>query len=390
MSEKRDYYEVLGISKGASEAEIKKAYRKMAMKYHPDRNQDNPKAAEDKMKEVNEAYDVLKDPQKKAAYDQFGSAAFDGTGGMRGGAGSFDGFSGFDFGGFGSGSAANGFDDIFRTFFGGGGGRSRQNGPERGADLRYDLELTFEEAAFGKEVELSVPRTEDCTSCHGTGAAPGTSPETCPDCHGTGQQQTVHNTIMGRMVSSHTCRRCNGTGKIIKNKCHDCGGTGQVQQKRKVKAKIPAGVDQGSRVRMGGYGEAGKRGGGSGDLYIYVYIKPHKIFSRQGTDVIVEVPINFVQAALGDTVQVPTLDGAVDLKIPAGIQSGKVLRLKGKGIPFLRGGGRGDQHVRIKVLTPQNLTTKQKEVLKEFGELCGDKVNPEQKSFTDKIRDLFN
>ena len=390
MSEKRDYYEVLGISKGASEAEIKKAYRKMAMKYHPDRNQDNPKAAEDKMKEVNEAYDVLKDPQKKAAYDQFGSAAFDGTGGMRGRAGGFDDFSGFDFGGFGSGSAANGFDDIFRTFFGGGGGRSRQNGPERGADLRYDLELTFEEAAFGKEVELSVPRTEDCTSCHGTGAAPGTSPETCPDCHGTGQQQTVHNTPLGRMMSSHTCRRCGGTGKVIKNKCRDCGGTGQVQQKRKVKAKIPAGVDQGSRVRMGGYGEAGRRGGGSGDLYIYVYIKPHKIFSREGTDVIVEVPINFVQAALGDTVQVPTLDGAVDLKIPAGIQSGKVLRLKGKGIPFLRGGGRGDQHVRIKVLTPQNLSAKQKELLQEFGKLSGDKVNPEQKSFTDKLKDLFS
>ena len=385
MSEKRDYYEVLGIQKGASEAEIKKAYRKMAKKYHPDMNQDNPKAAEEKMKEVNEAYDVLKDSQKRAQYDQFGHAAFEGGGA---GAGGFGGFGGFGGGGFGGG--AEGFGDIFDMFFGGGGSRSRQPGPERGADLRYDLELTFEEAAFGKEVELSIPRTEECSECHGTGAAAGTSPETCPDCHGTGQQQVVHNTPLGRMMSSRTCGRCGGTGKIIKNKCRACGGTGHVKKQRTVKGKVPAGVDQGSRVRLSGQGEAGTRGGGYGDLYLYIFIKPHKFFNRQGSDVIVEVPISFVQAALGDTVRVPTLDGPVDLKIPAGIQSGKVLRMKGRGIPFLRGSGRGDQHVRIKVLTPQNLSDRQKELLKEFGAQSGDKVNPEQKSFKEKLKDLFS
>lgn len=389
MSEKRDYYEVLGIQKGASEDEIKKAYKKMARKYHPDLNRDDPKTAEEKFKEVNEAYDVLKDPQKKAQYDQFGHAAFDGTGGG-GFGGGFGGFGGFGGGGFGG--ATEGFGDIFDMFFGGsgGGGRSRQAGPERGSDLRYDLELTFEEAAFGKEVEIEVPRTDECSSCHGTGAAAGTSPETCPECSGTGQQQVVHNTPLGRMVSSRTCSRCAGTGKIIKNKCRDCHGSGHVKSRHKVKAKIPAGVDQGSRVRMSGYGDSGKRGGGPGDLYIYVFIKPHKVFTRQGTDVMVEVPVNFVQAALGDTVQVPTLDGAVDLKIPAGIQSGKVLRMKGKGIPFLRSSGRGDQHVRIKVLTPQNLSGEQKNLLKKFAELSGDKVNPEQKSFKEKLKSLFN
>jgi molecular chaperone DnaJ len=276
------------------------------------------------------------------------------------------------------------------AFFGGGGRRSRQPGPERGADLRYDLELTFEEAAFGKEVELSIPRTEECHECHGSGAAAGSSPETCPDCHGTGQQQVVHNTPLGRMMSTRTCGRCGGTGKIIKNKCRVCGGTGHVKKQHTVKGKVPAGVDQGSRVRLSGQGEAGVRGGGYGDLYLYIFIKPHKFFNRQGSDVIVEVPISFVQAALGDTVQVPTLDGPVDLKIPAGIQSGKVLRMKNRGIPFLRGAGRGDQHVRIKVLTPQNLSDKQKDLLKQFAEHGGDKVNPEQKSFKEKLKDLFN
>ena len=385
MSEKRDYYEVLGVDKNASAAEIKKAYKKMARKYHPDLNRDNPKAAEEKFKEVNEAYDVLKDPQKKAQYDQFGHAAFEG--GM-GGGGGFGGFSQGGFSGFGS---ADGFGDIFDMFFGGGGGRSRQSrpGPERGSDLRYDLEITFEEAAFGKTAELSIPRTESCKTCGGTGAAPGTQPENCPDCGGTGMRQAVQNTPFGRMVNQTTCSRCHGTGKIVKNPCSDCHGTGRKKVTRKIKVNIPKGVDQGSRVRVTGGGEAGVRGGGNGDLYVYIFIKPHKIFQRHGNGVVVEVPISFVQAALGDTVQVPTLDGAVEMKVPAGTQSGKILRLRGKGIPHLRGGGRGDEHVVLKVLTPQNLSARQKELLREFGDISGDKVNPEQKSFLDDLKRFF-
>lgn len=388
MSEKRDYYEVLGVEKGASEAEIKKAYKKMARKYHPDLNRDDPKMAEAKFKEVNEAYEVLKDPQKKAAYDQYGHAAFEG--GMGGGAGA-GGFGGFgDFGGFSSGGGD--FGDIFDMFFGGDrrGGRRAGPRPQRGSDLRYDLEITFEEAANGKEIELEIPRTEECSACHGTGAEKGTSPETCPDCHGTGTRQQVQNTPFGRMVNQTTCPRCGGTGKVVKKPCHECGGKGMKRVRRKVKVRVPKGVDQGTRLRMSGSGNAGTHGGGSGDLYVYIIIKPHKFFRREGADVIVEVPISFVQAALGATVQVPTLDGAVDMKVPAGTQSGRVLRLKGKGIPFLRGAGRGDEHVIVKVLTPQNLSARQEELLREFGELSGDKVNPEQKSFLDNLKKKFN
>ena len=387
MSEKRDYYEVLGVDKSASEADIKKAFKKLARKYHPDLNRDNPKAAEEKFKEVNEAYEVLSNPQKKAQYDQFGHAAFDGSGG---GAGGFGGFGGGGFGGVGGG-AEGGFGDIFDMFFGGGGGgRSRRPGPERGSDLRYDLEISFEEAAFGKEVELKVPRTENCEECHGTGAAPGSKPEECPQCHGTGQIQYAQNTPFGRIVNSRTCDRCHGTGKIVKNPCHSCGGKGTKRVNRKINVKIPAGVDQGSRIRVSGGGEAGVRGGGNGDLYVYIFVKPHKLFKRDGNEVICEVPVSFVQAALGDTVEVPTLDGKVDLKIPSGIQSGTVLRIKGKGVPYLRSNGRGDQHVRIKVLTPQKLSSKQKELLKEFGELSGENVNPEQKSWKDSVKKFFH
>jgi len=390
VSEKRDYYEVLGVDKNASDADIKKAFKRLARKYHPDLNRDDPKTAEEKFKEVNEAYSVLSDPKKRQQYDQFGQAAFDGTGGMGGGFGGF-GQGGFG-GGFGGAGAADGFGDIFDMFFGGaagGGRRARQPGPERGSDLRYDLEISFEEAAFGKDVELRIPRTDNCETCHGTGAAPGTSPETCPECHGTGQKQTVRNTPFGRMVNATTCSRCHGTGKIVTHPCKDCHGTGKKRATHTIKVHIPKGVDQGSRVRVAGAGEAGTRGGSNGDLYVYIFIKPHKFFERQGYDVTVEVPISFVQAALGDTVQVPTLDGLVDLKIPAGIQPGTVLRIKNRGVPYLRGSGRGDQHVRIKVLTPRNLSSKQKELLKEFGEISGTNVNPEQKTFFDKIKDFF-
>ena len=379
MSEKRDYYEVLGVSKDASADEIKKAYRKMAIKYHPDRNHDNKEDAEAHMKEINEAYDVLKDPQKKAQYDQFGHDAFsNGAGGA--GAGGFGGFSG-GFGGFG------GF-DIFDTFFGGG-GRSRRPGPEKGADLRIDVELTFEEAAFGVEKELTIPRTENCTECNGTGAAKGTSPEECPQCHGTGQVQSYVNTPFGRMVNATTCDRCSGTGKIVKTPCKACGGKGQKKVSKKIKVKIPAGIDEGQRIRVSGGGQAGKRGGSYGDLYVYIYIKRHDFFTRDGFDVICEVPITFVQAALGDTIEVPTIHGKVEMKIGAGTQSGTVMRLKGKGIPMLRYEGNGDQHVRIKVLTPQKLSDKQKKLLEEFAELSGTKVNPEQDSFLSKMKKLF-
>ena len=381
MSEKRDYYEVLGLKKGASEAEIKKAYRKMAIKYHPDRNRDNKEEAEAKMKEINEAYDVLKDPQKKAQYDQFGHAAFEGPGG--GGAGG--GFGGF--GGFGG-----GFDDIFDTFFGGFGSsrRSRRPGPEQGADLRYDLEISFEEAAFGKEVELNIPRTENCETCKGTGAAKGTSPEDCPQCHGTGQMQSYRNTPLGRMMTTSTCDRCRGTGKIVKTPCKDCGGKGQKKVNRKIKVNIPAGIDEGQRIRVAGGGQAGIRGGANGDLYVYIFIKRHELFTRDGADVLCEVPITFVQAALGDTIEVPTIHGKVEMKVAPGIQSGTVMRLRGKGIPLLRHeGAYGDQHVRIKVLTPQKLSDKQKELLKEFAEIGGAKVNPEQNSFFNKVKKMF-
>lgn len=389
MSEKRDLYEVLGVSKDASDAEIKKAYKKLARKYHPDLNRGHEKEAEEKFKEVNAAYEILKDPKKRAQYDQFGVGAFDGTGGFQGGGG-FGGFGQGGFGGFGGG-ADGGFGDIFDMFFGGGQRGGRASGPvaERGADLRYDLEISFEEAAFGKQVELTIPRTAECSECHGTGAAPGTSQETCPDCHGTGMRQTVHNTPFGRMMNQTTCSRCGGTGKIVKTPCPHCHGTGRTRETHTVKVTIPKGVDQGTRLRVAGHGEAGTHGGGYGDLYVYIFIKPHKFFKRQGTDVIVEVPVSFVEAALGGTVQVPTLDGPVDMKVPAGTQSGKILRLKGRGIPHLRGTGRGDEHVVVKVLTPQNLSARQKELLREFGELSGDRVNPEKKSFLDNLKKLF-
>lgn len=379
MSEKRDYYEVLGLKKGASDEEIKKAYRKMAIKYHPDRNLDNKEDAEKHMKEINEAYDVLKDPQKKAQYDQFGHDAFSAGGGA--GAGGFGGFGGGGFSDFG---------DIFDTFFGGGRSQARRNGPEQGADLRIDIELTFQEAAFGVEKELRVPKNENCSACGGTGAAKGTSPEECPQCHGSGQVQSYANTPFGRMVNSHVCERCSGTGKIIKKPCPECNGKGQKRVNKTIKVKIPAGIDEGQRIRVSGGGQAGRRGGPNGDLYVYVYIKPHELFTREGFDVMCEVPITFVQAALGDTVEVPTIHGKVEMKIAPGTQSGTVMRLRGKGIPMLRRSGNGDQHVHIKVLTPQKLSARQKELLQEFAQLSGTKVNPEQNSFLNKVKNFLN
>lgn len=380
---KRDYYEVLGVSKTATQDELKKAYRKLARKYHPDLNKDNPEA-EEKFKECNEAYDVLSDEQKRAQYDQFGHAAFE-NGGMGGGPGGFGGFGGA--GGFGG----SGMEDIFDMFFGGQGSRGgRSNaGPQRGSDLRFDLEISFEEAAFGVEKEINLYRDEQCEHCHGDGAEPGSKVETCPECHGSGYVRFTQNTMFGQMVNERPCSRCHGEGKIISEPCKKCRGKGTEKKNKKLKVKIPAGVNDGSRLRVAGEGEVGAKGGPSGDLYVYIYVRPHKYFERDGTTVMCEVPISIVQATLGAEIKVPTLDGQVTMRIPEGTQPGKVLRLKGKGIPSLRGGGRGDQLVRIKVVVPTKLNDKQKDALRKFEDVCGDAINPEEKSFLKKIKDFF-
>lgn len=377
---KRDYYEVLGVAKTASQDEIKKAYRKLALKYHPDRNKGNAEA-EQKFKEVGEAYGVLSDESKRQQYDQLGPDMFE-QAQSGGGAGGNP---------FGGGFGGSGMEDIFDMFFGGQGGRSgRTNaGPQRGADLRFDLEISFEEAAFGVEKEISLYRDEACDHCHGSGAEPGSKVETCPECHGSGYVRFTQNTMFGQMVNERPCSKCHGEGKIVSNPCKSCRGKGAVKKNKQLKVKIPAGVDNGSRLRVSGEGEAGLKGGPSGDLYVYLYVKPHKFFDRDGTTVLCEVPINIVQASLGAEVKVPTLDGAVTMKVPEGTQPGKVLRLKGKGIPSLRGGLRGDQLVRIKVVVPTKLSEKQKEALRAFGDISKDNINPEEKSFLNKIKNLF-
>lgn len=371
---KRDYYEVLGINKSAADDEVKKAFRKLARKYHPDVNRDNPKDAEEKFKEINEAYEVLSSPDRRAQYDQCGHTAFEGNQGA--GAGGFGG--------------SGGFSDIFEMFFGGDGfGGGRHNGPEKGVDLRFDLELSFEQAAFGVEKEIEVPRTEECDECRGSGAAPGTHPETCPQCRGTGQVQGAQNTPFGRMVNVKTCGLCRGEGKVNHSPCKKCRGQGKIRNRRKCKVTIPPGVDNGSKLRVAHEGEAGQRGGSPGDLYVFIFVKQHKLFQREGSNVICEVPISFVQATLGDDIDVPTLDGKVKFHVPDGTQSGTIFRLRGKGVPYLRGNGRGDQHVRIKVITPTKLTVHQKELLAEFAKDGGENINPEQKSFFKKVKDVF-
>lgn len=373
---KKDFYEVLGIAKGASEDEIKKAYRKLARQHHPDLNKEKPEEAAEKMKELNEAYEVLSDTGKRQQYDQFGHAAFDPSQG--GGQGGFGGFGG----------DAGGFGDIFDMMFGGAGGgrRRRPNGPERGDDLRYDLELTFEEAAFGVNKNIQVTRMESCDTCHGSGAAEGTHPETCPVCHGTGQVQQQVNTPFGRMMNVVACQRCNGTGQIITNPCLTCKGKGRVRKTRTLEVKVPAGVDEGARLRMSGEGEGGLRGGPSGDLYVYLHVKDHPLFERDGNDVWCEVPLPMIKATLGAEIEVPTLDGKVSLKIPEGTQTGKVFRLKDKGIPRLHGRDRGDQYVRVKVIIPTKLDDKQRELLEEFAAVSGDKVSSEEKSFLKQMK----
>ncbi len=353
---KRDYYEVLGVEKNASETEIKKAYRKLARQYHPDVNPGD-KSAEEKFKEVNEAYEILSDQEKKARYDQYGHAGTD-PGGF-GGFGGFNGSAGF-----------GGFEDIFEAFFGG--TRQNQQGPQRGSDLRIDVVLEFNQAAFGVEKDIEVPGLENCSQCGGTGAKVGTAPEKCPKCNGTGQIRMNQRTPLGQFQTVRPCPDCGGEGRIIKNPCPECKGKGRVRKTRKLHVKIPAGVDTGSRIRLSGEGEAGIRGGSKGDLYVYIEVKPHKLFKRQGDDVYLEMPLTFVQASLGDTIKVPTLEGKADLKIPEGTQTHTVFRLRGQGIPRLRGGGRGDQHVRVIVATPTKLNEEQKKILQEFGAKSGD------------------
>lgn len=376
---KRDYYDILGVGRDATPEQIKKAYRTLARKYHPDVNP-NDKEAEEKFKEVKEAYDVLSDPDKRARYDQFGHA---GT--------SDQGFGGFgDFGGFGGGADFGGFGDIFDMFFGGFGGGAKRQGPQKGDDLRYDLDITFEEAAFGVEKDIEIPRTEECPTCNGSGAEPGTHPTACSVCGGTGQVRITQSTPLGRFQTIKTCTQCHGTGRIISTPCHECKGRGKVRRFRKIHITIPAGVDNDSKLRVPGEGEAGSLGGPPGDLYVFISVKPHKLFKRKGYDVISEAEINFVQAALGDEIQVPTLDGMIKLKIPEGTQTGTSFRLKGRGISRLRSSGRGDHHVKIVVVTPTNLTEKQKEALREFGKtLTQDNQKAKEKGFFDKVKEAF-
>jgi molecular chaperone DnaJ len=364
---KRDYYEVLGVDKNSSEDEIKKAYRKLARKFHPDVNKDDP-SAEGKFKEATEAYEVLADKEKRARYDQFGHAdPGAGFGGGNGGSG--------DFGGFG---------DIFDMFFGGGGGRQR--GPRRGNDLQYNLQIEFEDAAKGIDKEIEIPKTEECPTCHGSGAKPGTHPQTCTACKGTGSQERVINTPLGRMVNRSTCQVCGGNGKIIKDPCVKCHGDGKIKVRKKINVKIPAGVDTGNQIRVSGAGEAGEKGAPPGDLYIVVYVKEHRFFERDGDDIFCRVPISFVQAALGDEIEVDTLDGKVKLRIPEGTQTGTSFRLRGKGMPRVNTAHKGDQHVRVIIYTPTELNDKQRDLLRQLGEELGVNPNEQQRSFFEKVK----
>lgn len=371
---KRDYYEVLGVSKTASQDELKKSFRKLARQYHPDVNK--AADAEDKFKEVKEAYDVLSDDGKRAQYDRFGHVdPNQGFGG--GGAGGFGGFGGGGQGDFG---------DIFDMFFGGGGQRRNPNAPQRGNDLQYAVTLDFKEAVFGKEMDITIPRTENCGTCSGSGAKAGTTPESCSACRGTGQQEFVQNTMFGQMVNRRACNQCSGTGRIIKQKCGDCHGNGKVKKQRTIHVKIPAGVDEGAQIRLNGEGEAGTRGGGPGDLYVVIRVKSHDFFERDGLDIYCEVPLTFAQAALGDEIEVPTLDGRVNMKIPAGTQTGTYFRLRGKGVPKLRGSGHGDQHVRVVVVTPSHLSDEQRNLLRQFGELSGEQTHAKEQSFWERMK----
>ncbi|MBK1691488.1 molecular chaperone DnaJ [Ectothiorhodospira mobilis] len=372
---KRDYYEVLGVAKNASEDALKKAFRRLAMKYHPDRNPGD-KEAEDRFKEAREAYDVLSDPRKRAAYDQFGHAGVDA--GARGGAGA---------GGAGGASFSDIFEDIFGDIFGGAAGRGG-SGAFRGSDLQYNLELSLEEAVFGTDVKIRVPTLVVCESCGGSGAAPGTSPETCETCGGVGRVRMQQ----GFFSVQQTCPHCRGTGKIIPKPCPTCRGQGRVEERRTLTVTVPPGVDSGDRIRLSGEGEAGVHGGPAGDLYVQIHVKPHKIFTRKGNDLYCEVPISFATAALGGELEIPTLKGRVALKIPAETQTGRVFRLRGKGVRSVHGGGEGDMLCSIQVETPVNLTKEQKDLLQQLEasmQAGGKKHSPQQEGWLDGVKHFF-
>ena len=375
---KRDYYEVLGVGKTADAGEMKKAYRRLAMKYHPDRNPDDQEA-EVRFKEAKEAYEVLSDAQKRAAYDQFGHAGVDnsaagGPGGFGGGAGNFSDI----------------FGDVFGDIFGGGGGgRGGRSRAYRGSDLQYNLEMSLEDAVFGKEVDIEIPVHSTCETCNGTGAKEGSSPVTCSTCHGQGQVRIQQ----GFFTVQQTCPNCHGSGQTIEDPCPDCHGEGRVQKNKTLNVKIPAGVDTGDRIRLSGEGESGVNGGPSGDLFVQVHVKPHKIFNRDAEDLSCEVPISFATAALGGELEVPTLDGRVNLKIPVETQSGKVFRLKGKGVKPVRGGPQGDLHCRVFVETPVHLTNEQKDLLKRFEESLDNSSkshSPREQGWVDSAKGFFD
>ncbi len=364
---KRDYYDVLGLPKDCSPDDVKKSYRKLAKQYHPDVNKSAD--AESKFKEAKDAYDVLSDEQKRAQYDQYGHV--DPNQGMGGG----DGFGG-----------AGGFGDIFDMFFGQQGGRRNPNAPQRGSDLQYTTTIEFKEAVFGKTLEVVIPRTENCDTCAGSGAKKGTKPETCSTCKGSGQQEFVQNTAFGRIVNRRVCPGCNGQGTMIKEKCQSCSGSGKKKNRRTINIKIPAGVDDGAQIRMSGEGESGSKGGPAGDLYVVIRVKSHEFFEREGFDIYCEVPLTFTQAALGDEIEIPTLTEKVKLKIPSGTQTSTLFRLRGKGVPHLRGSGQGDQHVKVTIVTPTNMTEEQREHLREFARLSGEHTHSQSQSIFERMK----
>jgi len=370
MAPKRDYYKVLGVERDASTEEIKKAFRKLAFQHHPDHNRKD--GAEEKFKEVNEAYQVLCDPQKRANYDRFGHAGAEGFG---------RGFTGF-------GDFASDFGDIFEAFFSGT-SRARRRAPEKGTDLFHNLTISFEQAVLGCEEEVEIMRTENCPVCHGLGSEPGTQPAKCPDCDGSGEVQRVQKSIFGRFVNSATCGRCRGEGSIITESCKHCHGTGKERKRRKIKVQIPAGVEDNSRLRLSREGEAGRRGGPAGNLFINLSVKGHPFFKREGNDIVYELPLNFAQAALGDELEIPTIEGKTTLKIPAGTQTGRIFHLKGNGVPYLHRSGRGDQLIKIRVVTPEKLDDEMRRLFQELAKGL-DKAEPSEqhkgKGFFDRIR----